>query len=416
MPTWLTTPPPSGVASFLIGNFAFTSGFALQTIEVLPDGTKAYVVKMNMPGFQYRSYIHDTLYGDLANLFDPGFEDPIQGTGSAWSFRGPAGVAGNGSVLTSGNPAAPQGSHVAFLQQNGAISQVVNFPAAGSYTIGVSAAQRGNSGTSNQTVEVRVDGVMVGTFAPAGTGYATYTTGSFRVSAGSHTITFIGVNPTGADFTALLDEVRIDNVSPIEPTVPGFVNLSSAFNRMGIVADGTAFGGGLDGGGTALSSSLVGTSLATLCRLRSRPRRRPRRRQRRRAGYHPARGQKRRAELAGDRRQGRQPYQTFLVTYTDGTTAGFTRSVSAGLPETARRRVHGEYSLPQYRLRWGRDAGAFPRLPVHLRAEPHQGGPQPHPARERQPSRSSPPRSSPPRAGTCHRGRPPPSSRGVRRS
>src|SRR5205823_3162250 len=54
---------------------------------------------------------------------DDGFEAPSLGTGflytppgSAWSFSGNAGLSGNGSVFTSGNPPAPQGTQVAFLQ------------------------------------------------------------------------------------------------------------------------------------------------------------------------------------------------------------------------------------------------------------------------------------------------------------
>ena len=131
-------------------------------------------------------------------------------TGSAWSFSAGAGLAGNGSGFTSGNPNAPQGSQVAFLQASAAtISQAVNFPTASSYVISLSAAQRGNYGTSNEEVQVLVDGTVVDTFTPASTSYATYTTPSFYVTAGSHTISFVGVDPTGADYTALLDQVSI---------------------------------------------------------------------------------------------------------------------------------------------------------------------------------------------------------------
>ena len=58
--------------------------------------------------------------------------------------------------------------------------------------------------------------------------------------------------------------------------------------------------------------------------------------------------------------KGAQPNQMFTVTYTDGTTARFTRSVSDwAFPQTARRRVHGAGdSLPRHRL-GGRDAGPF---------------------------------------------------------
>ncbi len=45
------------------GNLDFDSGIAEQTIEVLPDGRKTYELKMNMPGYQYRSYIYANLYG-----------------------------------------------------------------------------------------------------------------------------------------------------------------------------------------------------------------------------------------------------------------------------------------------------------------------------------------------------------------
>ena len=223
------------------GNLAFTSGilgtlpnFFGQSIEVLPNGTKTYVQQMT--GLEYRSYFMSTLYGTPADLLDAGFEDPIQGSGpsayqygptsSAWSFSGGAGVAGNGSGFTrgftSGNPNAPQGTQVAFLQKTGTISQAVISLAAGSYLISFSAAQRANFGTSNEEVQVRVDGTVVGTITPAGTSYATYTTASFNVTAGSHTITFVGVDPSGADYTAFLDQVSIDNVSPTGFTDPGF--------------------------------------------------------------------------------------------------------------------------------------------------------------------------------------------------
>ncbi|WP_435005234.1 aryl-sulfate sulfotransferase [Tundrisphaera lichenicola] len=45
------------------GSLDFTSGFTQRTIEVLPDGTQTYVLKMNLTGVEYRSYIYDTLYG-----------------------------------------------------------------------------------------------------------------------------------------------------------------------------------------------------------------------------------------------------------------------------------------------------------------------------------------------------------------
>src|SRR5207249_2223436 len=68
-----------------------------------------------------------------AQFQDGSFETPSLGSGasayqynpaaSPWSFVGLAGLSGNGSAFTSGNPSAPQGSQVAFLQATGSFSQ-----------------------------------------------------------------------------------------------------------------------------------------------------------------------------------------------------------------------------------------------------------------------------------------------------
>ncbi|SRR5579883_2363629 len=212
------------------GNLDFTSGllgappFVGQSIEVSPDGTVNYVLQYNS-GLEYRSYFMSTLYGGMNfdyGLLDSGFEDPSVGTGtsayqydpasSAWSYNGTAGVAGNGSAVTSGNPNAPEGSQVAFIQGTSSISQVVNFQYSGTYQLGLLAAQRGNNGTSNEAFQVLVDGTVVATITPNSTNYNTFTTPTFSLSAGSHTITFVGVDPTGADYTALLDQVNVQAV------------------------------------------------------------------------------------------------------------------------------------------------------------------------------------------------------------
>ena len=47
----------------------------------------------------------------------------------------------------------------------------------------------------------------------AGTSYQAYTTGSFTVGAGSHTITFVGLDTAGGDNTAFIDAVGIHATS-----------------------------------------------------------------------------------------------------------------------------------------------------------------------------------------------------------
>ena len=55
--------------------------------------------------------------------------------GSPWTFAGGAGIAGNGSGFTAGNPPAPEGTQVAFLQRTGSFSQAVAGWAAGTYLL-----------------------------------------------------------------------------------------------------------------------------------------------------------------------------------------------------------------------------------------------------------------------------------------
>jgi hypothetical protein len=128
--------------------------------------------------------------------------------GSAWTFSGQAGVSSNGSGFTAGNPNAPQGTQVAFLQTTGSFSRSVTL-AAGTYGLTFAAAQRGNVQASSQTFEVLVDGVSVGTFTPAGTSYSTLTTNSFTVAAGAHTVRFLGLDLKGGDNTAFIDNVQL---------------------------------------------------------------------------------------------------------------------------------------------------------------------------------------------------------------
>ena len=325
------------------GNLAFDSGFlggpSGQTIEVRPDGTKVYVQQVS--GYDYRAFLVGSLYGTATNLLDPGFEDQIQGagfgaylynpTGSAWNFVGSAGLTGNGSAFTYANPAAPQGGQVAFLQNSGSINQVIQFAAAGTYQVSAGIAIRDNYGTRDEQVKVLVDGAVVSTFAPTSTGFVTFTTAPFRVTAGNHTVSFVGNNPSGGDSSAFLDQISITNATPNRAVVPGAVDLSSLFNRVGIVADGTTFAAnsGLDGIGFALSANLLGTGLVadgTNFNLGT-------------AGANnvvTANGQTialpttnaATLRLLATAVNGNQSDQSFVVTYTDGTQTTFTQSLS----------------------------------------------------------------------------------------
>ncbi|MDB5297606.1 MAG: conserved repeat domain protein [Phycisphaerales bacterium] len=164
-------------------------------------------------------------------LADGGFEQPALGVGifqynpagAPWTYAGGSGVTANGSGFTNLNPVAPEAAQAAFLQIDGAVSQAITGLAAGRYVVTLKAAQRSFGGTNvnAQTIDVRVDGASVGSFAPAGTAYESLTTAAFTVAAGTHTLSIVGLNPLGGDNTAFVDDVKL-TLSPVvvPPVVP----------------------------------------------------------------------------------------------------------------------------------------------------------------------------------------------------
>ena len=151
---------------------------------------------------------------------DPGFEHPSVATNpnlwvlgmaadAAWQFTGTAGVSANNSGYTASLPPAPEGAQVAVLQEMGSFTQTVNGWAAGSYQISFQAAQRVDN---KQDFQLLIDNTVVGTFTPTGNTYQLYTTPTFSVAAGSHTVTFQGLdnaNGTIVDNTALIDAISL---------------------------------------------------------------------------------------------------------------------------------------------------------------------------------------------------------------
>src|SRR5436190_23315023 len=150
-----------------------------------------------------------------AALSNGGFEAPYLGggyqyapSGATWVFTGGAGITGNGTGFTAGNGSAPEGAQVGFLQGNGAAAQAVTL-AAGSYSLSLQAAQRGNYQVGTQVVAVLVDGITVGQFQPPDVFYTSYSTPAFAIAtSGNHTITLLGVGG-GVDFTAFVDDVQL---------------------------------------------------------------------------------------------------------------------------------------------------------------------------------------------------------------
>jgi serine/threonine protein kinase len=127
---------------------------------------------------------------------------------SGWTFSNDCGIAGNGSDLTANTSNAPWGVQVAFIQARGTMSQNVSF-AQGTYRISFLAVQRADS-SSAQSLWVLIDNTVVGAFTPVGGNYLYYTTPSFTVSPGIHTLQFRGLKG-GAHNTVFVDSVTVIN-------------------------------------------------------------------------------------------------------------------------------------------------------------------------------------------------------------
>ena len=267
------------------GDFLTTilvSGPAHGTLALNADGTLTYTPTGDYAGpdqFTYR-VTDGRLMSDIATaritvtstrgLVDAGFESVAVGpgsftytpTGSAWSFQNLAGISGNGSAFTSGNPSAPGGSQVAFLQIDGSITQAVNFAADGTYTVNFLAAQRGNGNASKQDFRVLIDDVVVGTFTPSSASYQSYSTAAFQVAAGLHTIKFQGLDTAGGDNTAFIDNITVAVSTPPVATVRvddgGFESVAVGPGSFAYTPTGSAWSfqnlAGISGNGSAFTT------------------------------------------------------------------------------------------------------------------------------------------------------------------
>ncbi|HEY2328450.1 MAG TPA: hypothetical protein VGI63_01390 [Verrucomicrobiae bacterium] len=160
--------------------------------------------------------------GTPVPLANAGFETPVTDDyvyapgGGAWTFTpknggNGSGIAANNKAFTSGNPPAPEGSQVAFLQAHGVISQVVSGFAPGQhYTMTFAAAQRANFPQRGQTWDLQINGKTIKSFAPAQAAnqYAIYSAG-FVATAAVNTVAFVGTDLAGGDNTVFIDNAQI---------------------------------------------------------------------------------------------------------------------------------------------------------------------------------------------------------------
>ena len=212
-------------------NFTVTAG--LHTVELLGTSQPSAGSTNSVDS---TAFIDDvTLTPAVDTIVNGGFETPAlvpngfaTDPGDAgWQFSGTAGIARNGSpFLTNWTEAqnAPTGAQVGYIEYTGSMSQTVYLDA-GTYQLSCLAAQRDIYQASYQEIEIKVDGAEVGTVNPVNNLYGFYTSSTFTVTTGPHTIAFVGLDPQGGDNTAFIDQVTlsaniVNDGSFEEPSIP----------------------------------------------------------------------------------------------------------------------------------------------------------------------------------------------------
>ncbi|BCU78382.1 hypothetical protein llg_30970 [Luteolibacter sp. LG18] len=202
------------------------AGTTFQDQNVVNDTGYYYVVSVSTAGFESDDSLEAVATPRF--VFNAGFESPAITTfaynpaGASWTFTpssatGGSGISANGSGFTAGNPAAPQGSQVAFIQKAGSVSQTLAGLVPGTvYTVSFAAANRGTSSYNGpQSWKVTIDGTTVADYpaGSVGTSYADFSA-TFTATAASQVLAFTGTQSAN-DRTVFIDRVAVTSSTPV---------------------------------------------------------------------------------------------------------------------------------------------------------------------------------------------------------
>ena len=189
---------------------------AAAAVALLSTSAIASTPVLSNGGFENNTVGGGYVYGDVA----PG-----------WTFTGGAGVSAS---YTAWNGVAQEGNAFAFLQNTAAISQSFASSGAADYTFAFNLALRPGY-DQGQAVTVSLDGTQLGQYNVTSTGWTSFNVNALNIGAGSHTLSFAGINPGNArDTSAFLDGVSM-NVSAV-PEPGTYAMLLAGLGLLGFMA------------------------------------------------------------------------------------------------------------------------------------------------------------------------------------
>ena len=137
-------------------------------------------------------------------------------TGADWSFVGGTGISSNNQPWVN---TAPEGTHAGYIQ-NSSFSQVLNFASSTTYDITFQAANR--PGYNPTGLLLQVDGITVSHLSAQGfqngAAFGQYRFAGVSISAGNHTIAFVGNNTIGGDTATAIDAISISSTVSALPS------------------------------------------------------------------------------------------------------------------------------------------------------------------------------------------------------
>lgn len=161
------------------------------TLKLEPAGTGSVLVPN--AGFETPAYLPN------AWAYNP--------SGTGWTFNSSAGTASNNSPWVG---TSPEGVQVAFIQNNGSMSADVTASADGVCRLSFLASNR--PGYTATGLMVKLDGVQIAAYTPgqigSGGDFNRFELPAFRITAGTHTLSFHG-QQNGSDSDTLIDDVRV---------------------------------------------------------------------------------------------------------------------------------------------------------------------------------------------------------------